>query len=166
VPRAKRSTGVILAWVGCGVVALVAFLGIIAAILIPNFLDALQKAKQKRTVADMRILGTAVFSYATDEGRFPNPEELSSVLVPKYIQAVPTQDGWEHPLQYVCSQEKSDSTGCDTFLLASAGRDGVYEHDDLTDYQPGVFEPTDYDADIVYRDGEFLRRPGQPGSTP
>ena len=32
----------------------VAIIGIIAALLIPNFLDALQKAKQKRTVADMR----------------------------------------------------------------------------------------------------------------
>ena len=31
----------------------VAIIGIIAALLIPNFLDALQKAKQKRTVADM-----------------------------------------------------------------------------------------------------------------
>ena len=30
----------------------VAIIGIIAALLIPNFLDALQKAKQKRTVAD------------------------------------------------------------------------------------------------------------------
>ena len=32
----------------------VAIIGIIAAILIPNLLDALQKAKQKRTVGDIR----------------------------------------------------------------------------------------------------------------
>ena len=32
----------------------VAIIGIIAALLIPNFLDALQKAKQKRTVADKK----------------------------------------------------------------------------------------------------------------
>src|SRR5436305_9180884 len=45
----------------------VAIIGIIAALLIPNFLDALQKAKQKRTVADMRNVGTAMFSWLTDQ---------------------------------------------------------------------------------------------------
>src|SRR5258705_8114200 len=45
----------------------VAIIGIIAALLIPNFLDALQKAKQKRTVADMRNIGTAMFSWLTDQ---------------------------------------------------------------------------------------------------
>ncbi len=45
----------------------VAIIGIIAAILIPNLLDALQKAKQKRTVADMRDVGTSWFSWLTDQ---------------------------------------------------------------------------------------------------
>src|SRR5947199_354546 len=45
----------------------VAIIGITAALLIPNFLDALQKAKQKRTVADMRNTGTAMFSWLTDQ---------------------------------------------------------------------------------------------------
>ena len=44
----------------------VAIIGIIAAILIPNLIDALQKAKQKRTVADMRNIGTAWLSWVTD----------------------------------------------------------------------------------------------------
>ncbi|MGB3563967.1 MAG: prepilin-type N-terminal cleavage/methylation domain-containing protein, partial [Thermoanaerobaculia bacterium] len=45
----------------------VAIIGIIAAILIPNLLDALQKAKQKRTVGDIRSIGTAWFSWLTDQ---------------------------------------------------------------------------------------------------
>ncbi|MGB5391758.1 MAG: prepilin-type N-terminal cleavage/methylation domain-containing protein, partial [Thermoanaerobaculia bacterium] len=45
----------------------VAIIGIIAAILIPNLLDALQKAKQKRTVGDMRDVGAAWFSWLTDQ---------------------------------------------------------------------------------------------------
>src|SRR5881227_2227736 len=45
----------------------VAIIGIIAALLIPNFLDALQKAKQKRTVADARNIGTAEMSWLTDQ---------------------------------------------------------------------------------------------------
>ena len=43
----------------------VAIIGIIAAILIPNLLDALQKAKQKRTVSDIRNTGTAWMSRPT-----------------------------------------------------------------------------------------------------
>ena len=45
----------------------VAIIGIIAAILIPNLMDALQKAKQKRTVGDMKSVGTAWFSWLTDQ---------------------------------------------------------------------------------------------------
>ena len=45
----------------------VAIIGIIAAILIPNLLDALQKARQKRTMADMRNSGTMWFSWLTDQ---------------------------------------------------------------------------------------------------
>ena len=45
----------------------VAIIGIIAAMLIPNLLDALQKGKQKRTVADERNIGTAWMSWLTDQ---------------------------------------------------------------------------------------------------
>ena len=45
----------------------VAIIGVIAAILIPNLLDALQKTKQKRTMAEMRITGTAVMSWLSDQ---------------------------------------------------------------------------------------------------
>ena len=45
----------------------VAIIGIIAAILIPNLLDALQKAKQKRTMGDIRNIGTAWFSWFQDQ---------------------------------------------------------------------------------------------------
>ncbi len=45
----------------------VAIIGIIAAILIPNLIDALQKAKQKRTMADMRNIGTSWMSWITDQ---------------------------------------------------------------------------------------------------
>ena len=45
----------------------VAIIGIIAAILIPNLIDALQKAKQKRTMSDIRNTGTAWMSWLTDQ---------------------------------------------------------------------------------------------------
>ena len=44
----------------------VAIIGIIAAIAIPNLLNAIDRSKQKRTMADMRSVGTAVEEYAID----------------------------------------------------------------------------------------------------
>lgn len=46
----------------------IAIIGIIATILIPELLDALQKAKQKDTVGDARSIGVAMFEWITDEG--------------------------------------------------------------------------------------------------
>jgi hypothetical protein len=146
---------------------LIAFGGIIAALLVPNFLDALQKAKQKRTVADMRNLGTALFMYATDENSFPPAEDLQGLnpyLVPKYVQSVPTTDGWDHPYRYTCRRGSPGSEGCDSIRIVSPGRDGVFESEDLGPGEPTTFEPTDYDRDIVWEDGRFLQYPAASGS--
>src|SRR5690349_18747148 len=98
----------------------VAIIGIIAALLIPNFLDALQKAKQKRTVADTRNTGTAMFSWLTDQvgaaaagadtnqvalsednyGSTKDAAAVSTLLVPQYLQSVPDKDGWKHDYSY------------------------------------------------------------------
>src|SRR5512134_1169458 len=98
----------------------VAIIGIIAALLIPNFLDALQKAKQKRTVADARNAGTAMFSWLTDQlgaaaagqaatqiniadydtGALTTATAIQDVLVPQYLQAMPILDGWKNEYYY------------------------------------------------------------------
>ena len=44
----------------------VAIIGIIAAIAIPNLLNAIDRGKQKRTMADLRSVGTAIESYSID----------------------------------------------------------------------------------------------------
>src|SRR5688572_1049368 len=86
----------------------IAIIGIIAALLIPNFLDALQKGKQKRTMGDMKDMGTAMFSWVTDQagaaaagadvdlGDYESlsASALASVLVSQYIQDIPSLDGW------------------------------------------------------------------------
>lgn len=45
----------------------IAIIGIIATLLIPELLDALRKAKQKDTVGDMRTIGVGMFEWITDE---------------------------------------------------------------------------------------------------
>ena len=49
----------------------VAIIGILAAIAVPNFMNARTRAKVTRTVADLRNIGTAVYSYAADHGTMP-----------------------------------------------------------------------------------------------
>lgn len=49
----------------------VAIIAILAAIAIPNFLEAQTRSKVSRTRADMRSLATALDSYTVDTGRIP-----------------------------------------------------------------------------------------------
>ena len=44
----------------------VAIIGIIAAIAIPNLLNAINRGRQKRSMADLRTVGTAIEAYAVD----------------------------------------------------------------------------------------------------
>ena len=57
----------------------VAIIGIIAAIAIPNLLNAIDRGKQKRTMADIRSLGTAVESYAVDKNFYPKVNSYAAV---------------------------------------------------------------------------------------
>ena len=49
----------------------VAIIGIIAAIAIPNLLNAIDRGKQKRTMADLRSMGTAIEEYSIDNNFYP-----------------------------------------------------------------------------------------------
>ena len=55
----------------------VAIIGIIAAIAIPNLLVALQKGKQKATMGDLKTIGSAIESYVTDWSIAPNDDTFS-----------------------------------------------------------------------------------------
>ena len=48
----------------------VAIIGILAAIAIPNLLTAIQRSKQKRTMSDMRTIAVAWEAHATDLNRY------------------------------------------------------------------------------------------------
>ncbi len=149
----------------------VAIIGILAALLIPNLLDALQKSKQKRTLADMRITGTAMMSWLSDQSAAAaagatattvdmdlyvpiTPEGLEETLKPAYLQVVPDRDGWKQDFQFYLNLASPSARH--VMAIRSPGRDGNY---DTEVYAPGSFDPTDYDRDIVWTDGFFLRWP-------
>jgi type II secretion system protein G len=148
----------------------IAIIGIIAALLIPNFLDALQKAKQKRTVADIKNTGTALFMWLTDVNSAAaagqdvttvdysccdatTVDDLEKLLIPRYTQSVPEKDGWKNLYKYGLN----DPTNPDrVILIASAGQKGEWEGGPFT---VGGFDPTDYPRDIIWSDGYFVQYP-------
>ena len=58
----------------------IAIIGILAAIAIPNLLNAVQRGKQKRTMSDMRALATAVEAYAVDNNLYPTASCASGLV--------------------------------------------------------------------------------------
>lgn len=62
----------------------VAIIAILAAIAVPNFLEAQVRSKVSRTKADMRSLATAIESYAVDHNHYPI-DYASDVGYPLYI---------------------------------------------------------------------------------
>ncbi|MFQ5348991.1 MAG: prepilin-type N-terminal cleavage/methylation domain-containing protein [Thermoanaerobaculia bacterium] len=156
----------------------VAIIGIIAAILIPNLLDALQKAKQKRTVGDIRSVGSAWFSWLTDQvgaaaAGTQNTYDYDGLASPLtaaallgtlfqstsmfYIQEVPTNDGWGNAFDYRWSGNVLSSQ---VVGICSNGRDGGTNVTCGTkDYTMGPFNATQYDEDIVWADGFFVQYP-------
>jgi len=74
----------------------VAIIAILAAIAVPNFLEAQVRAKVARVKADQRSIATAVESYSVDWNRPPlgQPSFLRSECVRSPIKASPIP-GWE-----------------------------------------------------------------------
>ena len=152
----------------------VAVIGIIVSMLIPNLLDAFQKAKQKRTMGDMKVIGTAMYSWLTDQssaaaagaattsidltqyGTQLAPSDLTTVLVSQYIQQIPTLDGWKSPFQYYLRTDNPHAT--QVMAIRSLGRDKTAEGDT---YTVTGFDPTDYDRDIIWADGFMARYPSK-----
>ena len=135
----------------------VAIIGIIAAIAIPNLLNAIDRGKQKRTMADMRSVGTSVEEYAIDNSFYPNlaseadiaGSALEASVEPIYIRNVPTNDGWGFAMRYV-----SDTT---IYTVGSLGKDGS-SGGSLT--VSGSGGPTqDFDCDIIFSSGSFIQWP-------
>ncbi|MEO8430178.1 MAG: prepilin-type N-terminal cleavage/methylation domain-containing protein [Acidobacteriota bacterium] len=141
----------------------IAIIGILAAIAIPNLLNAVQRGKQKRTMSDMRALATAVESYAVDNNKYPAAACAAGLytggsnvalatasftnLSPTYIAQPPKVDGWSAAMNY-----SSDTPG-NNYRIQSGGRNKTIN----TTLVCGT--TTDFNDDIAYADGAFLQWP-------
>lgn len=128
----------------------VSIIGIIAAIAIPNLINALNKAKQRRTMADMRTVALAIYDYSTDWVMAPaisngSVEDLLPYLTPTYLKTLPQRDGWQNPIRY-------DASGLDYTLFSYGG-------DRQPDGSWSSGPTTDFAADIVIVNGVFVQWP-------
>ncbi len=131
---------------------------LVGAMLIPGLLGS--PGHTKRTMADLRSVGTAVEAYAVDNDFYPEAkslDELASRLEPRYIRQMPRRDAWKHEMRYFCWKENEKSSGCDTYIVASPGKDGIWEEMNPRKYQSSTFRG--FDGDFVFKNGEFLRYP-------
>lgn len=144
------------------ILIVVAIIAIIAGIAMISYFMAIDRARQKRTVNDMRIIATAwetraseTQSYATAGYAYPGQEvttaELEELLVPTYTRKFPSADGWGNPFDFALG------TGAATkeYAIRSRGKDGVAE--DAADVTPG--ETPNPDCDIIYANGMFVTYP-------
>ena len=134
----------------------VAIIGIIAAIAIPNLLNAINRARQKRSMSDMRTIGTAVEAYAVDWSFYPTVAEgvldptLSVIISPVYVKKTPAADGWRFPFNAMSESR--------FYSIGSAARDQIWEGG-LSDVAYSRVPTTDMDCDIIYSNGTFMSYP-------
>ena len=136
----------------------VAIIGIIAAIAIPNLLNAINRGRQKRSMADLRTIGTAVEAYAVDMAFYPtfavnNFDGIwHAFLEPTYVKTVPRNDGWRTTFR-ADSQSRF-------YTLGSAARDKIYEFGGNLDNATYNGRTTQsMDCDIIYSQGSFMSYP-------
>jgi prepilin-type N-terminal cleavage/methylation domain-containing protein len=80
-------------------------LAILAAIALPNFLEAQTRSKVARAKADMRTIATALESYFSDHNKYP-----PSTLVPRFARFLPLTT----PVAYLTSIPKDVFEANDT----------------------------------------------------
>jgi general secretion pathway protein G len=113
---------------------------------ISNLFTAVSKSRRSRTVADMRVMGTALGSYHVDHGFFPTSngikmrmtdekEGIDKLLCDEGYYCEELQDRWKQPFIYV-----SDGT---FYTLKSYGKDK----------KPGGNR--EFNSDIIYVNGRF-----------
>ena len=128
----------------------VAIIGILAAIAIVALQTALDKAKQRGTMADMRSLGVALEVYNLDNSRYPpdgtSMSQLRMALIPYQTTVVREKDHWLHEYHY-------ESDGVYLYTLESFGKDGI------DGAQINTATRFNFERDIVLSNGMFVASP-------
>lgn len=128
----------------------VAVIGLVAAIAIPNMVSAVDRGKQKRTMSDLRTAGMAIQAYVVDTDAYPvgsTIADLSTSLAPDYIQTLPRRDAWGNDILYA-----GTLLG---YSIGSPGKDGG----GTLSLTGGGGATHDFRDDIIYVNGGFVQWP-------
>jgi type II secretion system protein G len=155
----------------------VAIIGIIAAIAIPNLLSAIQRGKQKRTMGDIKTTGTALESFNTDANNYPpatfvalgatvypyGATTCTTCLNPDYMVTPIYKDGWYSNLNTGAVMQYG-ATATSGYLLCSLGKntaaDGTASCATGTvGYTGNSVDGTTFDCDISLINGQFAQAP-------
>ena len=147
----------------------VAIIGILAAIAIPNLLNAMTRARQRKTMAEIRTLATAWETRNVEVGRYNaaaaaagyagidqavNMDDLEIALKPTYVRSFPKQDAWDEPFACFTDISWNDSVSAQKYAIISSGADKKF------DPATPAGSTTNFDCDIVFVSGSFLTYPG------
>jgi type II secretion system protein G len=141
----------------------IAIIGIVAAIAIPNLMVALQKGKQKATMGDMKSIGTAVESYITDNYMAPGAGTITTAfglkvfLIPFHTKTIPTKDSWGGDFQFQAGAPGSENQ--DYYSIISYGRRTVPGVLDITNSNYPVTAMAHFENDICFSNGNFSYGP-------
>ena len=160
----------------------VAIIGILAALLIPNALAAIQKAKQKTAMKEIMTISTGAMDYITDHGDWTGVVQAAAVapacqfvtaLSPFYIKSFPLHDPWNTFYNAGtgvagaggdAAMANVTDLGSDDFTIGSFGRNGVvgglvYDPTDPEASRYNVSGMADFDQDLVAWSGNWIVAP-------
>jgi type II secretion system protein G len=159
----------------------VAILGILAALLIPNAITAIQKAKQKSSMKDIVVISTAVTDFVTDNGITPTQtgtytatDAFYTGLSPFYVKVLPLTDQWGTFYNAYCGTAVNGNYGIagaagDDFLIVSYARDKTigaagrsWSAFDPADPEAGLFvvsQSSHFNNDLVMWNGSWISAP-------
>jgi hypothetical protein len=116
----------------------------------PSYFGAINRARQKRTMADMRDIAIQLDAYRSQHGEYPEAESLSELLgILDWESGMPLRDGWNTPFVFQSNRA--------SYYLVSYTLCGRPECPSTDSYEPGP--PGGYEPDIVVVDGAFVRYP-------
>lgn len=123
-----------------------AIVAVIAAIGVPQFLSAADRARQRGTMADMHNIAKANAPMRLDTGSYASA--LSDLESQGYMNEVPDTDDWGNAWKYKLKPGK------DSYELKSQGSDKKQGPKPPT---PWLNEP--YTSDLILVDGMFTQAP-------
>jgi type II secretion system protein G len=156
----------------------VAIIGILAAIAIPNLLTAMQRSKQKRTMADVRTIATAWEARATDTNKYNAAGAITAIttcsntlavgivsgaLSPTYIKLLPNKDGWGNALHFSVDQAWANAAPAQNYLVWSGAKNATSDPASMTGFDATASSnggaTTNFNDDILFSNGVFLQYP-------